>query len=109
MVCQLAHQPGTPKKLTRRVAGAAPPARSGAPPKPLPPGFTFRIVKSPAKPRGYGEYMADCPVHGRSERRMDRWDHVAKFFEGHAGCRCCAWLRGAASSADWRVWLSFSV
>ena len=51
-------------------------------------------MKSPAKPRGYGEYMADCPVHGRSERRMDRWDHVLKFFDGHAKCRWVRLLRG---------------
>lgn len=70
-----------------RTADAAPPPRSEGPPKPLPPGFTFRIVKSPAKPRGYGEYVAECPVHGRYERRMDRWDNVGKFFESHANCR----------------------
>ncbi|BDA41188.1 hypothetical protein COCOBI_01-8430 [Coccomyxa sp. Obi] len=30
----------------------------------LPEGFTVRVVKSQAKPRGYMEYVASCPIHG---------------------------------------------
>lgn len=69
---------------------AAAPPRTGAPPKPLPAGFALRIIYSAAKPKGYKEYTAVCPVHGTGEKgnkRLDRWAFVCEFFEKHSECR----------------------
>lgn len=52
----------------------------------LPEGFTVREVKSVAKPRGYVEYMAECPVHG-APKRLDRWREVVDFLKAHCACR----------------------
>lgn len=52
----------------------------------LPAGFSVREIVSAAKPRGYIEYVAQCPVHG-SGKRLDRWKEVADFFRTHHSCR----------------------
>jgi hypothetical protein len=53
------------------------------------PGFWFDIVYSPGKPKGWGEWQADCPEHGRA-RHLDRKEKVIKWIESHAGCRLIA-------------------
>ena len=65
--------------------------RSGAclasgPGKPLPEGFFFHKVYSEAKPQGYAEYVATCPLH-EGQKRLDRWGSVVDYFDMHAGCR----------------------
>ncbi|KAK9916573.1 hypothetical protein WJX75_004348 [Coccomyxa subellipsoidea] len=52
----------------------------------LPAGFSVREVVSAAKPRGYIEYVAACPIHGAG-KRLDRWKEVADFMRAHHGCR----------------------
>lgn len=52
----------------------------------LPEGFTVRVVKSQAKPRGYMEYVASCPIHG-SGKRLDRVGEIITFLSAHSGCR----------------------
>lgn len=59
----------------------------------LPEGFTVRVVKSQAKPRGYMEYVASCPVHG-SGKRLDRVGEIITFLSAHSGCRHAPVLPG---------------
>ena len=65
------------------VPFAAVPAGPG---KPLPEGFFFHKVYSEAKPQGYAEYVATCPLH-EGQKRLDRWGSVVDYFDMHAGCR----------------------
>ncbi|KAK9845811.1 hypothetical protein WJX81_002983 [Elliptochloris bilobata] len=73
---------GFASRLTARQAAAA---AAIACESSAPPGFEPCVRTTDAKPDGWTEYTADCPMHG--EKRFDRLTKVAVFLREHCRCR----------------------